>query len=207
MFEPAPLNLTIQRCQEIVRVCLEDPVCARLNKGMKKRCSGNGGFDLQAEYSRYSHIRKDSTLSFDDFVCLTAIRVKPFFVFEYPELAADILSLPFENDLPESKVIQKARFIKFSQHLYPIVSKNNAKKVFHALRNESNVILWKKFVHYILCLRKFWNNVLDEHEAYEDEAIQKAVEGERILFAKVTGLGRGSCILTDSSFIYKLIVS
>jgi hypothetical protein len=31
--------------------------------------------------------------------------------------------------------------------------------------------------------------------------------GEKILFAKVTGMGRGSAILTDQNFVYREIVS
>jgi hypothetical protein len=37
--------------------------------------------------------------------------------------------------------------------------------------------------------------------------VEKAIEGERILFAKVTGMGRGCVIITDQHFVYREIVS
>lgn len=38
-------------------------------------------------------------------------------------------------------------------------------------------------------------------------AIEKAIEGERAIFGKVTGLGRGSVLLTDQHFVCREIVS
>eukprot|EP00475_Leptophrys_vorax_P000632 TRINITY_DN1035_c0_g1_i4.p1 TRINITY_DN1035_c0_g1~~TRINITY_DN1035_c0_g1_i4.p1 ORF type:complete len:713 (+),score=186.38 TRINITY_DN1035_c0_g1_i4:1230-3368(+) len=153
--------------------------------------------DVINAYSRYrskiSSKSSDDLLSEDDFIYFQAFRRFPLFLFDHTDLAISVVG------------VTQSRFVRFCEVLMPLAAKYNAAKIHRALCKGKEFLEPSDFRNYVDLLKDFWDPT-PEDGAMTPE-IEKAIEGERLLFAKVTGMGRGCAIITDQNFVYREIIS